>query len=82
MKEIMSIKARQHLQEQNQTTRSDFQDWRQPSSQKRSTQERQRDWDSQYRNESPRNRSQYESRTIVYHSYYSLIKVFTLKSPK
>ena len=56
MKEIMSIKARQDLQERNQTThRSDDQDWRKPDSQnRRSTQDDHRDWDSQRRNRSQR----------------------------
>ena len=37
MKELMSIKARQDLQEKNQSLRSDNQDWRKPRSQSRRT---------------------------------------------
>ena len=48
MKEIMAIKARQDLQEKHQSTGSDTQDWREP----RSTQEQERAWDSQRRNQS------------------------------
>ena len=52
MKEIMSIKARQDIQEKNQAqNRSDNQDWRQSGTQPRSTQDRHRDWDSQRRNQ-------------------------------
>ena len=55
MKELMSIKARQDLQEKRQdSTRSENLDWRHPRSQRRSTQEQERDWDSQRRNISQR----------------------------
>ena len=51
----MIIKARLDIQEKNQAqNRSDNQDWRQSGTQTRSTQEPQRDWDSQRRNESQR----------------------------
>ena len=58
MKELMSIKARQDIQEQKQnTSRSDDQDWRHPR--KRNTQEQHKAWDSQRRNRSQYSQSQY-----------------------
>ena len=57
MKEIMSIKKRQDVQEKYQTShRSDSPDWRKSRSQKRNTQEQKREWDSQRRDKSQRSR--------------------------
>ena len=58
MKELMSIKARQDIQEQKQnTTRSNESNWRHPK--KRFTQEQHKAWDSQRRNRSQNSQSQY-----------------------
>ena len=59
MKEIMSIKARQDLQEQKHSNQSDSQNWRHPTSRKKTTQEQHKEWDSQRRNRSPSQGSQY-----------------------
>ena len=52
MKEIVSIKVRQDLQEKAQKNSSHNSNWRKPNSQRRNTQQQHRAWDSQRRNES------------------------------